>query len=648
MPVRVDQRDQILAATDLVRLIGESVALKARGREYIGLCPFHDDKNPSLHVSPAKQIYKCFSCGAGGTAFDFMMNYHKMTFVEALKHLADRAGIKLESAHGARGTGDEPTDRQRIAEANQLALGFFRSLLRHPEHGREARQYIEKRGISPEMVEAFQIGYAPDRWDGLVLTIGQKGWNRRGFELAGLISPRQASASHPEGSYYDRLRHRLIFPICDQLGRVIAFGGRKLCDEDEPKYLNSPETLLFNKSATLFGLHLAKKAIIDSKTAVIVEGYTDVIACHQAGVTNVVATLGTALTMEHVAVLRRFCENVVLIFDADEAGQKAADRALELFLTGDLDVTIAVLPDGLDPAELFEREDGRAQWEAAIARATDALTYQFERIRNRFEAAQTLTGRQRVMEDYLRKLAQLGLGKAGPIRRAIVLQRVSQLLHVDEAQVNDLLRQFTPRNALRPELAAPETSAPVNIDNAELDVVSGESDNRMKALQAAESQLIGALLRFPVVFHETLSDGRTLDEAITASDLVTSAAALLYRRIYDRLAEGQSVSLVQLLGELAAENEPRLVRLATEAEAQVEQLDQGDEQFAREVARQAAECILRFRNEQSYQQARQAFVSMKERANPSTEQEYQMIRDLLERARANQSPVRIKRIGVRM
>ncbi len=645
MAVRVDQRDQILAATDLVRLIGEAVSLKARGKEYLGLCPFHDDKNPSMHVSPAKQIYKCFSCGAGGTAFDFMMNYHKMTFVEALKHLAERAGIKLEQAGPRDGQAAEgPSDRQLIAEANTRALEFFRALLRHTEHGRIARDYIAKRGISPEMVEAFQIGYAPDRWDGLVMTIGQKGWPQRGFELAGLISPRQSAGAHGP-SFYDRLRHRLIFPICDQLGRVIAFGGRKLRDEDEPKYLNSPETLLFNKSATLFGIHLAKKAIIDSKTAVIVEGYTDVIACHQAGATNVVATLGTALTADHVSVLRRFCDKVVLIFDADEAGQKAADRALELFLTGDLDVTIAVLPDGVDPAELFEQPDGRARWDTAIAESTDALAYQFERIRDQFARATTLTARQRLMEEYIRKLAGMGLARTGPIRRAMVLQRVGELLHLDEATLNDLLRRFTPRNALASSGAAASGEADLIGDNRELDVARVDAGNRMKALQLAEVQLIGALLRFPIVFHATLSDGRTLDEAISASDLASSAAALLYQRIYDRLADGEPLTLVKLLGDLAAENEQRLIHLATQAEAQVEQLDGGDESRAREVAQQAAECILRQRNEQSYQQARQAFASLKDRANPTPDEEYQKIRELTERARAIQSPLRIKRIS---
>ena len=327
MAVQEDQKIQVQQATDIVRLIGEQVSLRPKGKEFAGLCPFHDDKNPSMFVSPAKQIYKCFSCGAGGDVFTFVTQYHKMTFPEALSFLAERAGIRLE-ARGGRGGGEaKQGERGRISQANTLAVGFFRALYRHAEHGRSGREYVAKRGISPEMVEAFEIGYAPDRWDGLSMTIAQKNWDLGAFELAGLVKARERGgepASGEASGHYDRLRHRLIFPIFDAIGRPIAFGGRKLREADEPKYLNSPETALFNKSATLYGLHLAKKPIIDSRTAVIVEGYTDVIACHQAGVRNVVATLGTALTAEHVRELRRYAEQVVLVFDGDAAVRKPA------------------------------------------------------------------------------------------------------------------------------------------------------------------------------------------------------------------------------------------------------------------------------------------------------------------------------------
>ncbi len=500
MPSRDDQKLEIQQATDIVRLVGEHVALKARGKEFLGLCPFHDDKNPSLNVSPVKQIYKCFSCGAGGDVFSFVQNYHKMTFPEALKFLAERAGIQLVERGRTEEPHHGPTDRQRILDANTRAASFYRALYRHPEHGRLAREYVQKRGINPEMIEAFQIGCAPDRWDGLVTMIGEKAWDRPAFELAGLVSARTNGPGH-----YDRLRHRLIFPICDSIGRVIAFGGRKLREEDEPKYLNSPETVLFNKSSTLFGLHLAKKSIGDSKTALIVEGYTDVIACHQAGVRNVVATLGTALTAQHVSELRRYCEKVVLVYDGDAAGIKATDRAIEIFLTGDLDVALAILPDELDPAEIFELPDGMARWQGAVAAAMPALEYQFNRLKSQFEEVETVTGRQKLIEGYLQRLGQSGLAQMSALRRAMVVQRLCGLLHMSEQSIQDLLKRLVPTpfkaglsrtgsGGAAPSGVAGATGI-LSGNNPSGDVAPTQNGNRIKAVVQAERFVIGCLLQ---------------------------------------------------------------------------------------------------------------------------------------------------------
>jgi DNA primase len=345
---RDDAKRRLLQSTDLVRLIGEQITLRPKGREFVALCPFHEDANPSMYVSPAKQIYKCFACGAGGDAFSFVMDYHKMTFPEAMKYLADREGIELPRASGAGGTGEASGGddlRQRMRQANDHAARFYRRQI-DADAGVPAREHLRRRGITDEMVEAFGIGYAPDQWDALARAVARHKLDRQAFVATGLIAERH------DGSTYDRLRHRLVFPIFDAIGRAIAFGGRRLADSslDDPtseaKYLNSPETPLFNKSATLFGLHQAKKPIIDSRTAIIVEGYTDVIAAHQAGIRNVVATLGTALTRQHASELKRYCDQVIVVFDADEAGQKAADRALEVFFTEPVDVKIATLPEG--------------------------------------------------------------------------------------------------------------------------------------------------------------------------------------------------------------------------------------------------------------------------------------------------------------
>ncbi|MFA9478435.1 DNA primase [Phycisphaerales bacterium AB-hyl4] len=666
MPVREDQKIQVQQATDIVRLIGEHVALRPKGREFAGLCPFHDDQNPSMFVSPAKQIYKCFSCGAGGDVFTFVTQYHKMTFPEALRHLADQAGIKLQAA-GGRGQGSDegPSERQRIAAANELAMGFFRTLYKHPEHGQAVREYVEKRGINAEMIEAFQLGYASDRWDGLATTIDRKSWDLQSFIAAGLVTPRNRNHDDSNNSEletrnskpsncYDRLRHRLIFPIFDAIGRPIAFGGRKLREADEPKYLNSPETKLFNKSATLYGLHLAKKPIIDSKTAVIVEGYTDVIACHQHGAKNVVATLGTALTREHVGELRRYAQKVVLVFDADEAGRKAADRAVELFLTGDLDVAIAVLPTGpdgakLDPAELLAQPDGLAQWRRVVDDASDALAYQFDRIAADLTAAGTITGRQAIAEAYLDQLGRLGLSRMGQIRRALTVQRLANLLKMSESAVNDVLTGLEQRNTRFSQPAQPaqpdadESPWPAEsletgdfeADKAQPDVASRHSRSTLKAVERAERQLVGCLLRDTALFHHTLSDGRTLDEALTPAEMVTSIGRRVYQWVYNALCETEPVTLASLLGTLAEETDTQpLANWLTDADAEVEKATAGKAELLMSMLTSAAEALLAFEGEKRYR------ADLRGRAVAG---EDRSLREAMASLRANPSPVRIAR-----
>ncbi len=659
MAIREDIKDRVQQATDIVRLIGEQVALRPKGKEFAGLCPFHDDKNPSMQVSPIKQIYKCFSCGAGGDAFSFVMNYHKMNFPEAIKHLAERAGIEVveQDRRSSPGDSERVSERKQIAGANAQAVEFFRTLLKHQDHGQIARDYIERRGISPEMVADFQIGYALDGWDGLVQMIEHKSWDQTGFEFAGLVSQRDS------GGYYDRLRHRLIFPIFDAIGRPIAFGGRKIREEDEPKYLNSPETKLFNKSATLYGLHLAKKPIIDSKTAVIVEGYTDVIACHQGGARNVVATLGTALTSEHVRELRRYAEKVVLIFDADEAGQKAADRAVELFLTGDLDVAIAVLPDGLDPADMMSQEDGPQRWDEAVKSAHDAMTYQFERLSEQMDGTTTLTGRQKLADAYLTRLAQLGLARVGAIRRALIVQRLAGILHMGEQAVSDLLTRKAatarqaPRIAPRPvytDVTPSEDgqdSAPQEYEEYVPDgVASTDSRRRLKALELAERQVIGCLIRDNQRFGQVLADGRTFDEAVSSADFVTSENSRLFQRVFDRLGAGETITLAGLLGDLASESEQGLSDILTQADADVDAATGGRFDQVDQLLGLAAQALLDHHREAQYRQHKQTLAAGggtggAEGADQGGLDSAQLLRRMIEHRRDNPSPVRIARVG---
>ena len=454
--------DRVRDAADIVRIVGEHVALKAKGREYVGLCPFHDDHSPSMCVVPHKQIFHCFVCGAGGDVFSFIQKYHRMEFREALEHLAERCNITLTPrGRPAEGEAEAGYSRTTLAEANALAGAFFRGVLRHEQHGRGARAVIERRGISPEMVERFGLGSAPDRWDGLVAKIDLARGDRSLYQAAGLLKRRD------DGSNYDTFRNRLMFPIRDQIGRVIAFGARRIDDEDEPKYLNSPETPLFNKSASLFGLHQAVQSIQRERTAIVTEGYTDVIACHQAGFENTVATLGTALTPGHAGILRRLCDTIVLLFDGDDAGQRAADRAVEVFFAEPIDVRIATLnrfTNAKDPDELLKREGGEEVFRRAIQASTDLLDYRFARLRERLAGA-GLSALERATTEEVARLAQLGFHQVSPIRRQLVLRRLHQITGLDEALLSEQLRRSRPRAGSQVEAREPgEAPAPVAAD----------------------------------------------------------------------------------------------------------------------------------------------------------------------------------------
>lgn len=347
--------------SNIVDVISDYVALKKKGKLFWGLCPFHQEKTPSFKVDPASQLFHCFGCGEGGNVFTFIMKVEHLEFPEAVESLADRIGFKLsyEAQSGA-----AQSKKARLLEANRLAVQYYRFILLKTTEGARGRFYLKKRGLNADTINKYALGLAPQAWSGLGNYLAKKGFSKEELLEAGLII---------KGSkgYYDRFRGRLMFPIADIRGRTIAFGGRVL-STGEPKYLNSPETPVYHKSATLYGLDIAKADIVKQEAAIVVEGYTDVLALAQAGVQNVVATLGTAFTEEHVELLKRFAERVVLIFDADAAGIKAAESAgsyMSQFklpraedarrfeeASSKVDVRVVVLPGGKDPAEYILSE----------------------------------------------------------------------------------------------------------------------------------------------------------------------------------------------------------------------------------------------------------------------------------------------------
>lgn len=445
-----DFKSQVLQATDIVELIGQSVALKRGGKDYVGLCPFHQEKSPSFHVSPTKQFYHCFGCREHGNAIDFVMKRDRIEFIEALKLLGERAGLEMPKYGG--GNKQKSGERQMLLDAHSAACSFFQQTLAHPEIGKPAREYLEKRGFTAESVKQFQIGLAPASWDGLMRSPLMKKFTPQELHLGGLVKARDNNSG-----FYDTFRNRLMFPIRDEVGRIIAFGGRVMPGSQDPaKYLNSPETPLFSKSRCAFGLDLGKKRIAESRTVCVVEGYTDVIMAHQFGVSNVVSILGTAMTEQHVSLLKRFADRIVLLFDADAAGDNAADKTVSLFLTQDIEIAIASMPEGLDPDE-FLLGHGAGAFEKVMASATDALTFKWQQLSTRFQTGD-LTGQQKAVEAYIQTLAGArAAGKVNNLRWGPALARVSKLTGMP---TEELYKQFRSNAAAPPRAPMAPRPAP--------------------------------------------------------------------------------------------------------------------------------------------------------------------------------------------
>ncbi|MEM9374247.1 MAG: DNA primase, partial [Planctomycetota bacterium] len=533
-----DDRQRVKDASDIVRVVGEHISLKPKGREFVGLCPFHDDRNPSMAVVPAKQIFHCFVCGTGGDVFSFVQKYHSMDFREALEYLAQRNGIELTRRQQRR----EPMpgavpgiNKGDILRANEAAQAFFRAILEHPRHGDIARALIERRGISPAMVEAFGIGASPDRWDGLLATIENKKLDPRAFDAAGLLKTRESGGS------YDALRNRLIFPIHDQIGRVIAFGGRRIDDADDPKYLNSPETPAFRKHTTLYGIAQASRSIQQKRTAVVVEGYTDVVACHQAGITNVVGTLGTALTGGHATVLRRLCDTVVLLFDGDAAGQKAADRAVEVLFAEQLDIRVASLAtvtDAKDPDEVLKLEDGRELFERAIEGSRELLAWKFDRLRTEL-AGSGPAAVANAVEEELDRFSRLGMSRLSPVRRRQLVKLISEATGIGEQTIQS-------------QMKLGRAGSSRTADGGDADATRPDAMRRGDHASAREL-VLGCVLAEPSLWLTMDSEQRDRVRVDAFGDPVSSVLAdALLRATLD---SGMKPSLENTLGEIDPDDE---------------------------------------------------------------------------------------------
>ena len=417
--------DQIRDANDIVDLISDYVPLKKRGKNWVGLCPFHAEKDPSFTVTPDKQIFYCFGCGEGGNVITFLMKHEKLSFPEAAKLLAKRANIALPK---------ESFDTKRAKQldklyyANQVANEYFHKNLYREKPGKRARQYLKKRGFDSETLELFSLGYAPPEWEGLASYAKTKGIEPETLNQAGLVVPRTEASG-----FYDRFRNRITFPIFNLSGKIVGFGGRVLDDKDVPKYLNSPETPIYRKGKILYGLNLSKDEIRQKGSAILVEGYVDLISLYQAGVKNVTASSGTAFTQDQARLLSRYAEKVYLFFDADSAGQSAVFRSVDLLFSEGIEVFVVSLKEGEDP-DSFVREFGAKAVTEKIQEARPFIDFKYDSLAQDFDNL-SLKEQEKVIFD----LADTAGKITDEIRKNLFVKKIAQTFKINEASVLKLV-----------------------------------------------------------------------------------------------------------------------------------------------------------------------------------------------------------------
>ncbi len=503
--------EEVRERADIVEVVSEYVPLKRRGRNHVGLCPFHSEKTPSFTVSEEKNIFYCFGCHTGGSAITFLMKHEGMSFPEAVRSLARRYGIHIqEERTDRRGGGGE---RERIYRLNQAACDFFVETLGSTP-GARARHYLKKRGYDGEIASRFKLGYAPMRSDGLVVYLRDRGLDLDLAVKAGLVGK-------ADNRYYDRFRERIIFPIIDIRGRVVGFGGRSI-DAAEPKYLNSPETAVFRKSEVLYGLYQAKGAISKAGYVILVEGYFDLIALHRSGLTNSVATMGTALTPGHVRILKRYAGSVCMLFDADEAGRKAALRGLDLALSEEMPTRVVVLPDGCDPDDFLKRE-GRERLEEEIRGAEPIMEFFLKELK-RVHDTGSADGKAAYLDEAVPRLVRI----RNAASREHYVAMVASVLGVDARAVYEAMN-----------LASSQGSTPSRILKGVL---------RPDGSRLAESMVLKVILRHPELYSERVKEAFALFRTPLLKEVARVVASLyedgvtepekVFDRVYDEDVRG--------------------------------------------------------------------------------------------------------------
>jgi len=490
--------EDILNRIDIVELISGYIPLKRAGRNFKALCPFHQEKTPSFMVSPDRQIYHCFGCGVSGNAFRFLMQYERFEFPEAVELLAKKAGITLPQTKEDNRAISLATQLFKI---NEIAALFYEHNL-SSSAAASVKQYLLKRGLNAKTAGLFRLGFAWDKWDGLLNHLRSKGISLALMEKAGLVLPKEG------GGYYDRFRNRIIFAILDIKNRVLGFGARVL-DQSLPKYLNSPETPIYIKGRNLYGLNLAKEAIRDNDCAVVVEGYLDCITPYQEGLSNVVASLGTALTPEQVRLLKRYTRNVVMVYDADAAGQMATLRTLDVFIEEEMGVRVVSLPQGFDP-DSFVRRHGIEQLKERIRQAEDLFDYKLRMLSQRYDSKK-IEGKSAISLSMLETISKF----KNAVLKSEYIKKLGQKLDVrEEALLEELAKSKSGR--MRQQAFSGLTQKEVSINPTEkllLKMMLQESTfiNRIKEVLVPEDFQDERTARIVSLIFELDRHGKTIE-----------------------------------------------------------------------------------------------------------------------------------------
>jgi len=517
-------KEEIRRAADIVELIGQFVQIKKAGQNYVGLCPFHSEKAPSFTVSPSRQMFHCFGCKKGGDIFTFWMDYHKVAFPQALKDLADRYQVSLPEKQLTPFEKEKMELKELLFKINGIAAEYFHDMLTRSEKGRHGREYFDRRSISKEIILEFRLGYAPDEWDGLIGFLRTKKMDLEKAAQAGLLIPKK------NGGYYDRFRGRVIFPIFNLRQQIVGFGGRVL-DDSLPKYVNTPETPIFHKGEFLYGLHASSKPIRDSGRAVVVEGYTDVLALRRHGFQEAVATLGTALTREHIRRLKGYAMGAVVVFDSDSAGKAAAIKSLSAFMNEGLSSRVMILPEGDDP-DSYVNKNGLNSFLDLLNGSVPMFEYYLDLKLSR--KGDEVEGRVSVLKELLPVLAALN----NVSQQSLYMRRLSEKLGIAESAVLTELRNWQKHQSW-----------------------TGDEDGLRERLSASKAKKIDDLHLLNLFIHypQTMERLRNLDCKVLLSDPVVIG---IFDSMYEIYTSEGEITPADILERLQGDSERERFREA--------------------------------------------------------------------------------------